>query len=239
MRAALLASTALVACADAAVAVDATWNLNGTGDYHTATNWTPAAVPNAVGTAFFGVSNQNVVGLSPTAATVVRGWTFNTDASAYTFINNRVLNFNGPGIVINGGSASISNNFVLNFNNASTAGSANITNTRNLNFHDNSTAGNAIISNNLGTLQFEITSTAGNANISNSSILSFFDASMAGSATITNNASGSFNFNNNSSAASATITNNGPLNFNGNSTAGSAIITNNGDFEFQRHQHGR
>ncbi len=190
MRAAFLASTALVACADAAVAVDATWNLNGTGDYHTATNWTPAAVPNAVGTAFFGVSNQNAVGLSPTVATVVRGWTFNIGASAYTFTNNRVLNFNGAGVVINGGSASISNNFVLNFNNASAAGSANIANNRNLNFHDNSTAGSATITNNLGTLNFDSTSTAGNANISNSSILSFFDTSTAGSATITNNVTG-------------------------------------------------
>ena len=150
-----LASTALVACAGAAVAVDATWNLNGTGDFNTAANWTPATVPNN-GTATFGVSNQTAVGFSA-VATPVGGWTFNPGAPAYTFtITNRPLIFTGAGIVVNGGSASITNNFVLNFNNNSTAGNAAISNNRNLNFHDNSTAGSDAISNNLGTLQFEI-----------------------------------------------------------------------------------
>ena len=224
LRAALLASAALVASAGAAVAVDATWNLNGTGNFNTAANWTPATVPNATGTAFFGVSNQNVVGLLSGAAQV-GGWTFNAGASAYTFNNNRVLTFHGAGIVINGGTASISNNFLLNFNGTSTAGSATITNNRNLNFNDNSTAGSATITNNVaGSLNFNDTSTAANATITNNFTLNFNDTSTAGSATITNN--GTLNFLGASTAGSATITNNDFLHFLDNSTAGNATITN-------------
>ena len=44
MRTALLASSMLMA-ATPAIAVDATWNLVGTGDYNTAANWTPATLP--------------------------------------------------------------------------------------------------------------------------------------------------------------------------------------------------
>jgi hypothetical protein len=50
--AALLAGLSLSAVA--AHAQDATWNLNGTGDFNTSTNWTPATVP--TGTAFFGAT---------------------------------------------------------------------------------------------------------------------------------------------------------------------------------------
>ena len=58
--AALLAGLSLSAVA--AHAQDATWNLNGTGDFNTGANWTPATVP--TGTAIFGVSNQNIVTFS-------------------------------------------------------------------------------------------------------------------------------------------------------------------------------
>jgi len=70
--AALLAGVSLSAVA--AHAQDATWNLNGTGDFNTSANWTPATVP--TGTAFFGVSNQNNVTFSATT-TNINSWTFN------------------------------------------------------------------------------------------------------------------------------------------------------------------
>jgi hypothetical protein len=70
--AALLAGVSLSAVA--AHAQNATWNLNGTGNFNTNANWTPATVP--TGTAFFGLSNQNAVSFSPNT-TNIGGWTFN------------------------------------------------------------------------------------------------------------------------------------------------------------------
>ena len=109
LRAALLAATALSVPAALGVpalpawAQDATWNLNGTGDFNTAANWTPATVP--TGTAFFGVSNQNAVLIS--AGVSLGGFTFNAGASNYTFDVPTTFEFTGAGIVINGGSATI------------------------------------------------------------------------------------------------------------------------------------
>jgi autotransporter-associated beta strand protein len=178
--AALLATTALVAVAallpGAARAQDATWlapPATPTGDFNTATNWDTATVP--TGTAIFGLSNTT--SLSFSANTPIGGWTFDVGASNYTFTNDQALVFTGAGIVINGGSASITNDTfgTLQFTNSSTAGSASITN--------NST--NAPLS-------FAGTSTAGSANITTNSgaQLVFNDSSTAGSATITTNSGG-------------------------------------------------
>ena len=65
LRAALLASSALLLAALPAAAQDATWNnpatvagpVAGTFDFNAAANWTPAAVPTV--TAFFGVSSTH------------------------------------------------------------------------------------------------------------------------------------------------------------------------------------
>jgi autotransporter-associated beta strand protein len=230
MRAGLLASSALIAGALQAAAQNATWNLNGTGDFNTAGNWTPNTVP--TGTAFFGVANQNNVSFS--ADTTIGGWTFNPGASAYTFTFGQTLTFNGAGIVINGGSATITNDFVLNFLAASSAGSATITNNFILNFLDASSAGSATVTNNGPQLSFEGTSTAGSATITNNAFsnVQFLDASTAGSATITNNTDALLVFLAASTAGSATITNHGRVDFTGNSTAGSAIITNNSSLNF-------
>ena len=201
--------------------------MNGTGDFNTAANWTPAAVPTS--TAFFGTSNQNNVSFS--LNTTIGGWTFNAGASSYSFTipNLRIVSFNGAGIVVNGGSATITNNFVLEFLNTSTAGSASITNNGNLEFRNASTAGSATITNNAG-LFFLNTSTAGSATITNNSVLEFLNTSTAGSASITNNAN--LFFDNTSTAGSATITNNFTLRFFDASTAGSATITNNNGLNF-------
>ena len=175
--AALLATTALVAVSvlppGTARAQNATWLANpGTGDFNTAANWTPATVP--TGTASFGATST--FGLSFSAATSVGGWTFNAGASNYTFTNGQTVVFNGAGIVINGGSASIANGVggLLQFTNSSTAGSASITN------------GSG------GSLQFLTSSTAGSANITTNSgsQLVFNNGSAAGSATSTTNAGG-------------------------------------------------
>jgi len=199
--AALMASAALTALAVPAAAQDATWNLNGTGDFNTAANWTPNTVP--TGTAFFGVSNQNNVSFA--VSTTVGGWTFNAGASNYAFTNAHALFFSGAGIVINGGSVAITN---------TAAGT--------IDFFPTSTAGSAAITND-GHLLFENASTAGSAVITNNAFMQFFPGSTAGNATITNNLQLAFTA---STAGSATITNNGNLSFDNGATGGTARFIN-------------
>ncbi len=172
-----------------AAAQHATWLLNpGSGDFNTAANWTPATVP--TGTAFFGVSNTTALSFS--AGTSLDSFTFNAGASAYTFTNGVVLSFNGAGIVINGGSATITNNAFIFFNGTSTAGSATIDTAGAITFADTTTAGNAIISNSLGgTLSFTDTSTAGNAQITTTNALTQFTTNAnPGNAQLIANAAG-------------------------------------------------
>lgn len=252
-RAGLLASaallvTGLLVAVSPAAAQDATWNSNpGTADYNTGANWTPATVP--TGTATFGSTTGSSLSFSAVGNTTVGGWTFSAGASAYTFTlganPNQALTFNGAGIVINGGSASIINNAglgatnTIQFTGSSTAGSANFTNTggifgtATIQFLNASSAGNATIANvdsgatsNNATIAFFNTSTAANATITNGRTLEFSDTSTAGSASILNNAV--VDFFNASSAGNAIITENGDLVFHNTSTAGNATITNNG-----------
>ncbi len=219
--AALVALTAFAP--GAARAQDATWLLDPTSDdFKTAANWTPATVPS--GTAFFGTSDTTALTFSTGGA--AGGWTFNAGASAYTFANSQAYTFTGAGIVINGGSASITNTDDLTFLGASTAGRATITNDNSIIFNTNSTAGNATINNaNFGAMTFNNSSTAGSATITNKNNVFFESASTAGSATITNDHN--IFFSGASTAGNATITNNATIQFEDRTTAGSAAITNN------------
>ncbi len=215
-----------------AIAQNATWSTApGTSDYNTAANWTPATVP--TGTAFFGATTTPGVTFSGDSA--VDGWTFNAGAAAYTFtLTGHHLQFNGAGIDIIGGSATIANAGLIDFNNSSTAGGASITTNAGgfLNFNATSNAGTATLTiNNGGEVDFRNSSSAANANITNNSggLLFFNDTSTAGSATITNVGGGGDQvaFKNSSTAGNATIINTGLVNFNDTSSAGSANITNN------------
>jgi fibronectin-binding autotransporter adhesin len=245
----LLVTTALVGLTALAPrstqAQDATWLLNpATHNFNTATNWNPATVPTS--TAFFGLSAKPTLEFS--ANTTIGGWTFNAGASAYSFNNNHALTFNGAGIVINGGSAaitntsagfvnfngnngtaanaSITNNGILNFNLNSTAGNAVIANKLATNFNTISTAGSAAITNNVGgTLRFNDTASGDGSLITNHSSVFFQGASTAGGATI-NNIDGTVSFSGTSTAGNADITNDDNLNFNDTSRAGNATITN-------------
>ncbi|HZO44882.1 MAG TPA: autotransporter domain-containing protein [Xanthobacteraceae bacterium] len=226
----MLASTAFVLvsalpAAQPAHAQDATWLANpGTADLNTGSNWDTGSVP--TGTATFGTSATTALTLNTNVT--FGGWTFNAGASNYTFTATYPawLQFVGAGIVVNGGSAAITNSHVLLFYNASTAGSATITNHGNAYFYDSSTAGSAAITNTYS-LVFGSSSTAGSATIINNYGLSFLDTATAGSATITSSSSGVTSFGGTSTAGSADITNNGSMYFDGSSTAGSATITNN------------
>jgi outer membrane autotransporter protein len=174
---------------------NATWNTSPTdNNYNNSANWTPATVPS--GTASFGTSSTTMLTFSAASNTVntVGGWTFNPGASAYQFAlptSNPGLNqpsssltFNGAGIVINGGSATITviNGGTLIFANNSTAGSATIqsigilSGIPSVQFMNNSTAGNATITNNVF-WQFSGNSTAGNATILNSGVIDFSNTS--------------------------------------------------------------
>ncbi|WP_229165250.1 autotransporter outer membrane beta-barrel domain-containing protein [Bradyrhizobium altum] len=172
-----------------AAAQDASWStfpfagpLPGTRDFNTGINWTGGSVP--TGTATFGVSNVTSLSFSSNI-TSVGGWTFYAGASAYTFDVSQTLTFNGAGIVIKNGSATINisqfgNQFgAVQFLNASTAGSATINNGFSLTFRDSSTAGNAIINNNLF-LNFLDSSTAGNATITDSGGITVIENSASG-----------------------------------------------------------
>ena len=190
---------------------DATWKSRAlvqgplfTFDFNAGDNWDTGAVP--TDTAFFGATRTGAVSFSADVTTI-GGWTLNAGATGYGFITARVIEFTGAGIVINGGSATLVNNFRVEFNNGSTAGSAIIDNNGFLAFWNESTAGSAIIYNN-GDIQFHQDSTPA-------------------SASIANGASGHVKFWNTAGAGSAAITNDGTLEFVFDSTAGQAQIVNN------------
>jgi hypothetical protein len=222
------AAVALLA-ARTAQAQDATW-VGTTNSYTTPTNWSTNSVP--TGTAFFGGSGNSSVSITTFDGTV-GGWTFNSNAQNYSFSNESLsrFSFNGAGIIVNGGSATITNTATLLFGSASSAGSATITNSPdspsvggNLSFRDASTPGNAAIINN-GSLSFENNSTAGNATITNNGGVTFDNTSTAGNATITNN--DILMFSDTSRAGNATIINSAKMDFVDSSMAGNAAITNN------------
>ncbi len=222
-----LLALALLAAPPASLAQDATWlTTPGSADFNTAANWSPATVP--TGTAFFGSSNQ--VNLATSDNTTLQGFTFNVGASAYTLTNDFDLKFTGAGIVINGGSLTLINDWgMTEFSGTSTAGSATIYNNSDLLFTGSSNAGTATIFNSC-CLTFSGSSSAGSASITNAWNLEFLDGSTAGNANIAN--IGMIAFADNSSAGSATIGNAGLIEFAGNSTAGSANILNAWLIEF-------
>lgn len=88
----------------AASAGSATWNLNpGSGDWNTATNWTPAAVPNGTNdVATFAASNTTAITVS--LQTTVNGITFNPGASPFTITTGQILfTISGAGMTNNSG----------------------------------------------------------------------------------------------------------------------------------------
>ena len=234
---ACLLAPILLLSAQASHAASATWNLNpGSGDWQTATNWTPITVPNGpADTATFALSNTTGVSLSATAA--VDGIVFNSGASAFTIAVSPtfILDVNGAGMANNSG---ITQNFV---NNADASGRGEII------FHNNATAGssaNTYTGNGRaiglpvsgGRTTFFNTSTAGNALfIDNGGTGSggsggrtfFSDSSTAGNSTVINNRGvvsgangGGTSFLLTSSAGNSTFTNNGGQGIDGGSGNG-------------------
>ena len=193
LRALVFGCLALIATALPAAAQDATWASTatvagptpGTYDYSAAANWTPATVPS--GTAYFGASTTTNI-VDSYYHTTVGGWTFNAGASNYTF-SIAFLEFQGAGIVVNGGSVTINTTANVFFENSSSAGSAAITNNVDLFFSGSSTAGSATVTNNVD-LFFSGSSTAGSATVTNNNLLSFSQTATGGSARFINGSSG-------------------------------------------------
>ncbi len=99
--------------AQVASAGSATWNLSpASGNWNTASNWTPATVPNGPSdTATFATSNKATISLS--ATTEVDSIVFAPDASAFTIHSASSylpLNVSGVGVINN---SAITQNFVV------------------------------------------------------------------------------------------------------------------------------
>ena len=234
----------------------ATWNLNPiSGDWNTATNWTPATVPNGSSdTATFDQSNTTSVSLS--ASVEVNEIVFDPGASPFTVTVNfaipslPILTVSGIGVVNNSGNAQSlvttsngggSESQIILLNNA-TAGDSSITYTVNgtMNYYNNSTAGAATFFLNggsgFGFLTFYDSSTLGAATFITDQfgIVSYDSSTIASGGIFINNHGGRTIFAD-SDAGNTTSTNNGSdgvhvgadTTFTGTATADAAVVTNN------------
>jgi autotransporter-associated beta strand protein len=230
----------------------ATWNLNPTSDdWNTASNWTPATVPNgAADTATFDSSSTTNVSLS--APTQVNAVVFNSGASAFTITGSPAvtLDISGTGITNSSGTRQ---NFVAAVDARGDVGM--------IQFSNSATAGDQTAFTNSGSLadgrfggltRFLNSSTGGSGTFitdggavstANGGFTQFFDNSTAGNAVFTTNGgavngagSGFTQFFGRSTAAHGTfITNGGPVGagsggteFLQNSTAAYGNFTTNG-----------
>jgi autotransporter-associated beta strand protein len=231
-------------CSSAAVANSAQWNnAPATGDWNTATNWTPVTVPNGpADTATFATSNQTSISVS--AGIEVSRMTFNAGANSFTItVNpNSPVTISGLGIINNSG---VTQNFIT----TPTASGA-------ITFTNSAAAGNSAIYTNQGSatsiaghVRLADTSSAGNATFINEGgsngsgyggYTVFETAASGGNAVLINRTGpgigfGSTVFHNASSAGNATLTNEGgaggsgggTLGFYDMSSAGNATITDN------------
>jgi autotransporter-associated beta strand protein len=224
-----LCFVAAIGVSNSVRAGSATWDLNpGSGDWNTATNWTPATAPNgSADTATFATSNTTAISIS--ANTTVDGITFAPGASSFTITASPgfTLTLNGVGITNDSGT-------IQNFVAAPSGGSANAIR---LFFKNSATAGS-------GTF-FTMN---GGATLGGTPGWTLFDdSSSAGHGTFTNNGptvQGTFGegatiFNKSATASNGTFINNGGTvgsqfggdqgltAFNDTSTAANGIFTNN------------
>jgi len=232
--------TLLLATANSSFAGSATWSARpATGNWSTASNWTPATVPNGPNdTATFATSNIRFV--APEGATQVNGIVFNPGASQFTIaLLTTTLTISGVGITNNSG---ITQNFApgpgeIDFTNSATAGGSDVvfTNAGNVQFFNTSSAGNVTFTNN-GAVKFFDTSTAGDVNLNNNAEILFQGNSTAGNGTFTNTGGGIVIFSDQATGGDATFINaggavsgggGGSIIFN-SGTAGNATFTNNG-----------
>jgi len=217
----------LVLAASTAFASSATWNVNATStDWYTASNWTPATVPNGLDdTATFGFSNITSIAFPYDSETEVNGILFNPGAGAFTISNgefsyNFQFTVSGVGITNDSGivqqivSADDYGTEFFAFINGASAGSLTA-------FTNN--GGNSSYSTKGGITRFRDRATAGKATFTNLGAYGpfvsggqtqFFDASSANHGVFVSNGNDDWSW-----AASTQFFN--------SSTAGDGIFTNN------------
>lgn len=218
----------LLSTASSTFADSATWKTNpGSGDWNTASNWTPPTIPNGpLDTAAFAFSNTTGVSVSGPNTTEVDGIVFNAGASAFTITvsPNVSLYFVGIGITNNSG---ITQNFVTTVNGAGRQGVINFTHSATAGSGTFFTNNGGTVSNNPGGIvEFYDTSTAGNGTfINNGSAVS--DA--RGGATVFFSNAGNGTFINNGGTFSGA--GGGETVFEVGSTAGNATLIANGGLD--------
>ena len=236
-----------------------TWDLNpGSGDWNTATNWTPATVPNgSADTATFAVSNTTAISIS--ANTIVDGITFAPGASSFRITAGSGLTLTLTGVGITNDSGTTQNfvaapsGFGINalrilFNNSATAGSGTFFTTNggtNLQpdpgfiiFNDSSSAGSGTFTNNGPTTASQ--TFGGGATLFSGSATAANGTFINNGGTVSsqvNGTSGNTDFGGTATAADGIFTNKaatvsggdgGGTAFGSSSTAGNATITNEG-----------
>jgi uncharacterized protein with beta-barrel porin domain len=249
-----LFALSLALSAVSAFAGSAQWDLApGSGDWNTASNWTPATVPNGpADTATFALSS--ITNLSISANTEANSIVFNSGANVFTITASPTftLTISGAGITNNSGVGQAfvtgvdgSGNFgTIVFSNSATAGTMTVFTNQGATvsgafggetiFNNTSTAGSATITTNGGTVFNALGGTT-----------EFLNSSTAGNGTFVTNGgapSGIFSggiteFFNTSTAGNGTFTTNGgavsgaaggEMDFFDTSTAGNGTFTNNG-----------
>ena len=211
----------------------ATWNLNPANkDWNTASNWTPATVPNGpADTATFEISNKRAV--SVTDNTEVNAIVFNPGASAFSISSSTNVNGIAPQLTISGtgvtNNSGVVQNFVavggrsilpaIAFTNSATTGENTVYTTVTvematnplIQFSDNASAGSstfvtspAINGGGSGEVLFNGNSTAENATFTNMGFIELFDTASAANATIMND-NGAMVFHDTSTAANAVV----------------------------------
>src|SRR6266567_5884574 len=193
-----------------AYAGSATWNLNPTSnDWNTATNWTPATVPNATtDIATFGASNTTSV---VTSANVdLASLVFTADAPSDTIDAGRdlTLTFWGEGVRNDSG---VQQTFIAEITQSG------------FSFNGNSSAGDNLTYQD-GSLSFHDDASAGSASFRDTGI-DFFDNASADHGVFAN---ADIVFDNNSTAANGTFSGGGHVDFFGTSSAGDANFTLSG-----------
>jgi autotransporter-associated beta strand protein len=184
----------------------ATWNLNPiSNDWNTATNWTPATVPNApTDTATFGASNTTSV---VTSANVdLASLVFTAGAPSYTIATDRTrtLTFWGEGVRNDSGvQQTFSGGF--SFNESSNAGDNVSYGLGSLSFNDNAIAGSASFNNIV--IEFFDNASADDGAFTNATVV-FHNDSTAGNGTFitgrgAGNGTGSITFYDTASAGNA------------------------------------
>ena len=209
----------------------ATWNLNPTsGDWNTATNWTPNTVPNGpADVATFAISNQTSVTLVDEYVHLDR-IVFDTNASPFTLTCMPFAHFEmeGAGQINNSG---VDQTFV-------TESIAGMLGAGAVDFYNNASAGDSSITYINGTgdgespcfMDFFGSATAGSATFMNEHVeMDFSDNSSAGTGTFINSGRSTITFGDSSTADHGIFVCNsgGLIFFINNCTAGNGIFTIN------------